>query len=105
MDDAFLVRSVECFGDLPREGDRLGDGERPARQAIRECGPFDELEDQRHDPVGLFQSIDRADVRMVERRQQSRFTREAGATLGIGMKSDGRILIATSRPSFVSRAR
>ena len=35
-------------------------------------------------PSALFQSVNRADVGMVERRQQARFAREARPALGIG---------------------
>ena len=84
MDDPFPVRRVECLGDLTRDRERLGDGQRPAGQTIGERRPFDELEDQRGHAVRFFEPVDRADVRMVERREQARFAREAGAALGIG---------------------
>ena len=50
MDDAFLVRRVERFGDLARDRERLGDRQRPAREPIGERRSLDELEDQRVTP-------------------------------------------------------
>ena len=84
MDDALLVRRVERLGDLARDRERLGDRQRPALEAIGQRRPLDQLEDQRRHAIGFLQPVDRADVRMIERGQQARFAREAGAALGVG---------------------
>ena len=59
----FLVRGLERIGDLPRDGERLGDRQRSALEAIGQRRSFDQLEDQRGDAVGFFEAVDRADVR------------------------------------------
>ena len=56
----------------------------PAHQAVGEGRPLDQLEDQGSHTVGFLQSVDRADVGVVERRQQARLAREARSTLGVG---------------------
>ena len=61
-----------------------GDRQRPARQAIGEGRSLDQLERQRRHAIGFLQAVDGADVRMVERGEQSRLAREAGAALGVG---------------------
>ena len=83
MDDALLVRRFEGLGDLSRDRQRLGDRDRPARDALREIVALDELHHQRGDVVGLLQPVDRADVGMVERGEHPRFAFEAGQPIGI----------------------
>ena len=55
-----------------------------ALEAIGERRPFDQLENQRRDAVGVFQAVDRADVRVIECRERPRFAREAGTAFWIG---------------------
>ena len=83
MDDAFLVGSVECLGDLACNRHRVGNRQWTAREAISKGRSLDELEDQRCHTIGFFQSIDCADVGMIERREQPRFTREALRPLSV----------------------
>ena len=45
MDDAVFVRRDERVGDLPRDRQRLGEGNRPFRDALGERLALDELED------------------------------------------------------------
>ena len=45
VDDALLVRHLERLGDLRRDAQRVGDGERPGRKALRERFAGDELHD------------------------------------------------------------
>ena len=47
----------------------------------------------------------RRDVRMVQRGERLRFAREPRQAIGVVRERSGRTLIATSRSSFVSRAR
>jgi hypothetical protein len=84
VDDAFLMRRVERLGDLARNRESLGHRHWPALEAIGKRGSFDELEDQSRDAIALFQPIDGPDVRVIERGEQARFAREAGAALGVG---------------------
>ena len=83
MDDPFLVRGLERLGDLACDRERLGNRQRSALQAIGQRRSLDQLEDQRRDAVGFFETVDGADVRVIERGERPRFTREARAALGI----------------------
>ena len=83
MDDPFLVRGLERLGDLTGDGERLGDRQRSSTQAIGQRRSLDQFEDQRRDAVRFFETVDRADVRVIERGEEPRFAREAGAALGI----------------------
>ena len=44
---------------------------------------FDELEHERADAFGVLEPVDRADVRMIQRRQHPRFAFEARQPLGV----------------------
>ena len=105
MNDPFLVRCVERVGNLARDCERLWNRQWPARQPIGERGALDQFKHQCGHAIGFFQSVDRADVRVIQRGEQPRFARETGPAFGVELKCDGRILIATSRPSLRSRAR
>ena len=65
MNDPLLVRRFEGFGDLPGDGERFVDRDRPLRDAVRQRRPLDQFEDQRPDALSLFQPVDAPDVGMV----------------------------------------
>ena len=77
MDDAFLVRGFERVGDLTRGDECLLNWHRARRETLDDGLAFDELEHEAADAVGLLQSVDRANVRMVQRRQHPRLAFEA----------------------------
>ena len=56
--------------DLFRDEQRLGDRDRPAREALREVFTLDELHNQRPDAVRLLEAVDVRDVLMVQRGQR-----------------------------------
>jgi len=66
MDDALLVRGLECLGDLPGDGQGLVDRNRAACDALSQILALDELHHERGDPPALFVPVDRRDVRMVQ---------------------------------------
>src|SRR5262249_50637748 len=70
VNDALLVRGLEGGGDLPRDRQRLVDGNWPLRDAIRKRCAVDELHHERLDGRGLLEPVDCGNVRMVERREQ-----------------------------------
>ena len=76
MDDAFLVRGLEPFGDLACQLQRLADGGCAAQQAVGQALAGHQLHDQRWHVVGFFQLVDGGDVGVVERRQGPRFAPE-----------------------------
>ena len=56
-------------------------------------------------PLRLLEPVDGRDVRMIQRGERLRFALEPREALRIVREGVGRILIATARSSFVSRAR
>ena len=60
VDDALLVRRLECLGDLSRDRQRLVDWHRPVGEAIARASPFDQLHDERVATAGRFEAVDRA---------------------------------------------
>ena len=113
VDDALLVRGLERVGNLPRDRQRLGDrrgrvhaaGSAATRDPLRERLALDQLEDQAAHAVRLFDAVDRADVRMIQRGEHPRLALEAREPIRVGRERGGRTLIATSRPSVASCAR
>ena len=83
MDDPLFVGRVEGLGYLARNRERLGYWQRPTQKSIGKRRSFDQLKDERGQAIGFFQPVYRADIGMVERGQEARFTRETGATLGV----------------------
>ena len=106
MDDALLVGGFERLGDLPRDRQRLVAAESGPR-AIRSASvvALDQFEDERVRRRRCPRSRRSPDVRMIERGQHLRFALEAREPIRIGGEGSGRTFSATSRPSFVSRAR
>ena len=54
MGDALLVGGVERISDLARNRERITYQQRPALQPIGECGPLDQLEDERGYALGFL---------------------------------------------------
>ena len=54
-----------------------------ARDAVSQRLAVDQLEHQRLDTIGVFESVDRADVGMIQRGQYARFALEPRAPLSI----------------------
>ena len=91
MNDAALVGEGERVGDLPRDRERVADGNRTGRprkslclHQIGERRALDELEHERGAGVGaILKAVDVRDVRMVERGEHLRFAAESRETFGI----------------------
>ncbi len=73
MDDALLMRGLQAFGNLLRDGNSFVDGDRAARQPLGEVFAFDQLQRQREDTLALLEPVDRGDVGMVQRCEELRF--------------------------------
>ena len=94
MDDARAMRRVERVADLDRDPQRLAGGSGPARQTLGQRLAFEILQHQKANRVtseagsgrgpALADVVERADVRMIERRDRARFALEAVAELRIG---------------------
>jgi hypothetical protein len=83
MDDALPVRDFERGRDLRAVAKDLFERKRPALQAIGERLAFDQLHDDVVQPVVVTDVVQRADVRMIQRRDRLRFTIEAGMKLRV----------------------
>ena len=83
MDDALFVRGFEGFGDLPRNEQRLVDGNGPTRDAIGQRRAVDELHDERGRAVAPLQAMDVRDVRVIEGREDPRLALEARQAFGV----------------------
>ena len=87
MNDSFLVRGFQRFGDLLRDGERFFDWNRPfALDSLRQRLAGHHFHDQITRAAGLFQSVNRGDVRMIQRRQHFRFALKTGEPFGIVRK-------------------
>ena len=83
MHDALFVRGFERIGDLARDGERFITRDRPPQQPIGERGAFDQFEHEDRHPARVFQPVDGADVRMIQRGEQLRFATEPRDTIGV----------------------
>ena len=72
------MRVFEGLGDLPGDGQRLLDRQRPLPDALRQRRTFDQFQ---HERV-VLQAIDRRDVGMVERGRRAGLLDEPGAPVG-----------------------
>ncbi len=81
--DPAFVRGVERIGDLARDIHGLRDRDATGREALCERRSFDQLENERADASRLFETVNSADVLVVERREKLCFTSEPGDALGV----------------------
>src|SRR4029077_14202079 len=88
MDDPGAVRLAESAGDFNGEPQGVVDLQRPGEQAECERLAFDVFENQVVRAILLTDVVERADVRMRERRDGLRFTRESGPEVRIGARKD-----------------
>src|SRR5215471_14420600 len=91
MNHAALMRVFQGFANLASDGQRLFQRNRALRNALRQRWAFYILEGERMNAVRLFEAIDRADIRMVERCQHLRFppkTREPVRIAGESRRKD-----------------
>ena len=76
VDDAARVRCIEGIGDLNGEIEQPGQRNRFAVDFGLQRSAFEQLEDDERAPFVFADFVDRADVRMVQRRCGPRFTEE-----------------------------
>ena len=106
VDDAAFVSSFKRLGDLFRDRQRFIDWHRPLRDSVGERRPLHHLQYQRRHSSRLFETVYPTDVGVIQGSQNLRFTSETRQPLRITRhRSGSNTLIATLRPSFVSRAR
>jgi hypothetical protein len=86
------VRGLQRVDDLAGDRQRLGQGNRAARDALLERFAVDELQHEEPAAVDLLEAVDRADLRVVERGQHARLALEAGHPVGVGREVLGKQL-------------
>ena len=86
MNDPLLMRGLKRVRDLRRDRQGVIKPDRATRDALRQVLALDEFHDQRTNTIGFFETVDRGDVRMVQRRERLRFAREPGEPVGIVRK-------------------
>jgi hypothetical protein len=84
MDDSLLVRRFEGLRDLLGDWQRFVDWNCAARNPLRQILTFDEFHHERANASTFLEAVDVRDVRVVERREDLRFSLEAGEPIGIG---------------------
>ena len=87
VDDALLVRGFERLGDLLRDGQRLVERDRAARDALRRVVALDEFHHERGHAAAFFEAVDGGDVRMIQRGEDFRFALEPREPIGISART------------------
>ncbi len=105
MHDPALVSGGETASDLERVLDPLAARDRTGRQLVSQRLPGKELGDGVGDAVMYTEVVDAEEIRMRKRGDRLRLALEPRERRGIRAKRSGRTFTATSRSSFVSRAR
>ena len=83
MNDALRVSGFERFGDLTRYGQCLVQRESAMADAVRQRDSVDQLHYEGLHTVGVFESVDVRDVRMIQRSQNFGLALEAGEPIGV----------------------
>ncbi len=81
MDDALPVGRFERFGNLSRHLNGFVEWQRSPGNALLKRLALDDFENQETVPLDGFETMNRRDVRMVQRREQSRFPLQPRDTL------------------------
>jgi hypothetical protein len=92
MDDAGAMRFVERSGNLHGVLERTDDRERSSRETNRQRLALDVLHHQEIDPLVMSDVVQRADVRVVQRRHGARLAFEALACVDIARDVGGQHL-------------
>jgi hypothetical protein len=92
MNDAFVVGRFERIADLPGDRECLSERNGPAPDAVAQCFAVEILHHQEVDPILAAYVVQRADVPMIQARDDSRFTIEALAHGRVGGDACGQYL-------------
>src|SRR5262245_5582776 len=92
MDDALFVRSLERFTDARCNTQGLVERNRPAPDAFRQCFAFNQFEYEKARTFRLFETVNRRNVRMIERRENFGFALEPAQALRVAREFLGQNL-------------
>jgi len=84
MDDAAVVRRAEGRGDLSRDREGLVRRKGALGYPVGKGWPLDQLHHERLHATGVFESVDRRDVWVIERGQDFGLALETDEPVGIG---------------------
>lgn len=105
MDDALLMGRAERFGNLPRNRQCHVDTKGAPHDSVSQRWPLDKLHDDGWKPIRFLESVHLCDLRMIEAREQLRFSPEARELVGIAgdrcrqeLDGDVSIQVGVSRP-------
>jgi hypothetical protein len=87
VNDPLPVRGFKGFGDLLRNQQRFVQWNRATRNALRQILALDELHHERLDAVGVFEPVDRGDLRVIQ----------GGEDFGFALKTRQSIAITRDR--------
>jgi hypothetical protein len=87
VEDAFVVSGSEPFRYLTEEWKSLFDGKWMARDSVGEGFAFDELHDQKAPARRFLEPVESCHVRVIQRREETRFALESGKPLGVVVDS------------------
>jgi hypothetical protein len=104
VDDPLRVGCCESSCDLCRDLDRLAQGQWPLLQPLAERLPLEQFGDQVRHALVRADIMQGENVGVIQRGDRARLLL-SGEGARVGGESCRRTLIATSRPSRVSRAR
>ena len=84
MDDPLRVRRFQRFGDLLGDRQRFVEWDGAAKDSPGEILARDQLHDKSAHPTGFFDAVNVRDVRMIQRREDLRFTLKTRHAIGVG---------------------
>jgi hypothetical protein len=86
--DAVVVREAQRVGDAARDAQGAGEWNRPAAAAVGEGLALDQFHDHSRAALPGFDAEDRRDARVIERREDERFTLEPAGQVGVARVFD-----------------
>ena len=98
MDYPRFVRSLQRFGDLLRNRERLIQRDCPLRDPVSESRSLDQLQHERPRPLGFLDAVDGGDVGVVEAGEDLRLPFESGEPVrvrreGVGEDLEGDLAV------------
>jgi hypothetical protein len=83
MDDTLLMRGFERLRDLQSNSQRLFDWNRTAADPVGEGVAFDQFEHQEASLPDLLETVDRPDIRVIQRSEQPGLALEPGQSISV----------------------
>src|SRR5262245_37258061 len=84
VNDSLLVRSLERLSNLPCYGKRFIEPNRTSCNSLRQILTLDQFHHQCASAIRLFDTVDRRDVRVAERREDLGFSLESRKPVRVG---------------------